>query len=83
MGVHGKPIWLPDYSGKAPDVNGFTAEILKSGGENMISMLHIFMTHFWGKGSVPQDWIDALLVSLFKSGSQDICGNFRGIFFLL
>ena len=66
-------------SGKAPDANGFTAEILKCGGENMISMLHILMTHFWEEGLVPQDWVDALLVSLFKSGSQDICGNFRGI----
>ena len=66
-------------SGKAPDINGFTAEILKSGGENMISMLHKLMSHFWEEGSVLQEWVDALLVSLFKSGSQDICGNFRGI----
>ena len=66
-------------SGKAPDMNGFTAEILKCGGDNMISMLHQLMTHFWEKGSVPQEWVDALLVSLYKSGGQDICGNFRGI----
>ena len=26
-------------SGKAPDINGFTAEIVKSGGENMITLL--------------------------------------------
>ena len=66
-------------SGKAPDMNGFTAEILKSGGANMHSMLHHLMTHFWEKESVPQEWVDALLVSLFKSGGHDVCGNFRGI----
>ena len=66
-------------SGKAPDMNGFTAEILKCGGDNMFSLLHHLMVHFWEKESVPQDWVDALLVSLFKSGGQDICGNFRGI----
>ena len=66
-------------SGKAPDINGFTSEILKCGGENMITMLHQLMTHFWEKNSVPQEWIDAVLVSLFKSGVRDQCGNFRGI----
>ena len=66
-------------SGKAPDINGFTAEIVKSGGDNMIEMLNHLMSHYWDKGSVPQEWIDAVLVNLHKSGGQDICGNFRGI----
>ena len=43
----------------------------------MFSLLHHLMVHFWEKESLP--WVDALLVSLFKSGGQDICGNFRGI----
>ena len=66
-------------SGKAPDINGFTAEIVKSGGDKMIEMIHQLMSHYWEKGSVPQEWIDAVLISLYKSGGQDICGNFRGI----
>ena len=66
-------------SGKAPDVNGFTAEIVKSGGEYMTEMIHNLMSHYWEKESVPQEWIDAILVSLHKSGGQDTCGNFRGI----
>ncbi|MEE8289810.1 MAG: reverse transcriptase family protein, partial [Nitrosomonadaceae bacterium] len=66
-------------SGKAPDMNGLTAELLKSGGEAMITMLHTLMLHYWKMESVPQDWVDAILVSLYKSGQRDQCGNFRGI----
>ena len=60
-------------------ISMFTVEILKSGEDKIISMLHKLMSHFREEGSVPQEWVDALLASLFKSGSQDICGNFRGI----
>ena len=66
-------------NGKAPDINGLTAEVIKSGGDSMVNMLHQLVCHHWEKGSVPQEWIDAVLVSLYKSGGQDICGNFRGI----
>ena len=32
---------------------------------------------------VSHEWIDATVVSLFKSGLRDVCGNFRGISLLL
>ena len=66
-------------SNKAPDINGFTSEILQCGGLDMIQMLHQLISYYWEKDSVPQEWIDAVLVSLHKSGAHDQCGNFRGI----
>ena len=34
-----------------------------------------------GKGDpIPQDWIDAILISLYKGkGSKNVCGQYRGI----
>ena len=64
---------------KAPGIDGLTAEILKCGGKRMDELLHKLILHYWRKQSVPQDWIDAILISLHKSGVRDNCGNFRGI----
>ena len=45
----------------------------------MTKMLIHLICHHWEKGSVPQEWIDAVLVSLYKSGGQDKWNNFTGI----
>ena len=65
-------------TGKSPGLDGLTSEILKSGGEKMIDLLLELILHYWETGA-PQDWIDATLISLYKSGPRDQCGNFRGI----
>lgn len=66
-------------SGKSPGLDGLTSEILKSGGEKMTDLLHEIILHYWISEETPQDWIDATLISLYKSGPRDQCGNFRGI----
>ena len=63
---------------KAPGMDGITAEILKYGGEKIIDLLHVVILDVW-ETEAPQDWRDAVLVSLYKKGSKSDCGNFRGI----
>ena len=63
---------------KVPGMNGITAEILKNGGEKMIDLLKQIIQRVW-ENEVPQDWRDAILVSLNKKGSTSDCSNFRGI----
>ena len=36
------------------------------------------VSHVWDS-STPQDWKDAILVSLFMKGERSECGNFQGI----
>ena len=33
----------------------------------------------WEEGSVPQEWKDANIVTIFKKGDRTQCGNYRGI----
>ena len=54
------------------------AEILKNGGEKMMELLEQVIQSVWDS-EVPQDWRDAILVSLYKKGSKSDCSNFRGI----
>ena len=41
--------------------------------------VHHMIQHCWLTEVVSQEWIDPTLVSLYKSGQRDDCGNFRGI----
>ena len=63
---------------KVPGMDGITAEILKNGGEKRIDLLEQVIQSVW-ESEVPQDWRDAILVSLYKKGSKSDCSNFRGI----
>ena len=65
-------------NGKAPGMDRITAEILKYGGASMDVMLHEVVSKAWESGA-PQDWKDAIMVSIFKKGLTDDCGNYRGI----
>ena len=66
---------------KALGMDGITAEILKCGGEEMIDLLEQVIHNVW-ESETPQDWRDAIFVSLHKKRSKSNCGNFRGIFLL-
>ena len=65
-------------TGKAPGMDGISVELLMHGGERMHEMLLQVISFVWNNES-PQDWKDAILVNIFKSGTTSDCGNFRGI----
>ena len=44
----------------------------------MIDLLEQVIQSEW-ESEVPQDWRDAILVSLYKKGSKSDSSNFRGI----
>ena len=81
-----KKRWCEHYSellNRHPVVNesgmdGITAEILKNGGEKIIDLLEQVIQSVW-ESKVPQDWRDAILVSLYKKGSKSDCCSFMGI----
>ena len=65
-------------SNKTSGMDGITAEILKNGGEKIIDLLEQVIQSVW-ESKVPQDWRDAILVSLYKKGSKSDCCSFMGI----
>lgn len=66
-------------TGKAPGKDGITAELLKQGGDCIVELLYGIFQKVWENDTTPKDWRDAILVSLYKKGPRDLCGNYRGI----
>ena len=66
--------------GKAPGVDGVRAEMLKEGGVTVVEwLLRVFIVCFV-LSVVPEDWVLAIIIPLFK-GKGDVhdCSNYRGI----
>ena len=67
-------------SGKAPGIDGITAEMFKSAGPVALAAFHTLLTNIWEEEELPKDFRDATVVSLFKNkGSKNDCNNYRGI----
>ena len=63
--------------GKAPERDGIPAEAQKCGVQ-LTNYLHKLIQEIWDAQKVPQDWMDASIVPLFRKD----CGNYRGILLL-
>ena len=67
-------------TGKAPGLDGIPVELLLHGGENLLNALKHLILCVWSDKPMPQDWIDAVLVILYKGkGKKSLCGSYRGI----
>jgi hypothetical protein len=64
---------------KCAGEDGIPAEIFKYGGDVIRELLHQIICQIWKEAQVPQDWIDALIIKLFKKKDPLDCGNYRGI----
>jgi len=53
-------------SGKVPGIDGLPAEVFKAGSLNLITKLTHLFQNIWNKRSVPQEFMDALVVHIFK-----------------
>ena len=69
-------------SGKALGLVGIPVELLQHGSESMLSSIHNVFTFSWKGTQIPQDWVDGILLSIFKGkGSKSECDHYRGITF--
>lgn len=86
-GVHITP---PDYdevclaikrlkNNKAPGDDGISAELFKTGGQELIKRVHMLLNKIWSDESMPSDWNLSILCSIHKKGDPTICTNYRGI----
>ena len=67
-------------TGKAPGLDGIPVELLLYGGDKIALAIHAIIKGVWQGSPLPQDWIDAILISLFKGkGHKSVCGDYRGI----
>ena len=67
-------------TGKAPGLDGIPVELLRCGGDNIATAVYTFILGVWHGDPVLQDWVDAIMLPLYKGkGSKSNCGNYRGI----
>ena len=65
---------------KAPGICSITAEMLKSGGDNIILWLTHIINHVWVQERLPDDWRRGIILPFWKrKGDRMICSNHRGI----
>ena len=67
-------------SGKAAGEDGIPAEVLKHGGPSLKAELLKLFNYCLESMALPQDFKDALIVTIYKKkGDRSECGNQRGI----
>ena len=63
--------------GKSPGIDGIPAEVYQHGGEAVFYKLQDLFTNCWEKGTLPQDFRDAVIVSLYENkGEKSECSNY-------
>ena len=66
--------------GKSPGVDEITSEMLIYGGESVLEWLLRVCKVCVSEGRVPNDWMKAIIVPLYKGkGDKSDCKNYRGI----
>ena len=67
-------------NGKAPDLCGITAEMLKASRDYGILWLTSVIKQLWQTRVIPPDWKKEIILPIYKrKGSPKDCKNYRGI----
>ena len=64
---------------KAPGADQITSEMVKYGGPYFQKKLHTLIAKVWESEKAPQDWKDAVIVTLYKKNDASDCDNYRGL----
>ena len=64
--------------GKSPGDDNIPAELIKNGGEAMISSLtSIICNKIWETGEWPTPWTKSMIINVPNKGNLQICNNYR------
>ncbi|GAQ79205.1 reverse transcriptase-related protein with [Klebsormidium nitens] len=66
-------------NGKSADLQGFTAELLKAGEDELVGGLVGVFNKVFEEGVFPASWNEGVLVAIFKKGYPSDYGNYRTV----
>ena len=64
---------------KSPRSDGFTAEMIQEGGEQLVRQIYWLYNKAWSEGTIPVEWSKSILVPIPKRGNLIQCENYRTI----
>ena len=64
---------------KAAGADNLSAELFKTGGEELIGSMHQLLSKIWLEESMPSEWSLSTICPILKKGDPGICANYRGI----
>ena len=65
--------------GKSAGVDNIPAELVKAGGESVITTLTTICYKIWQTGEWPTQWTQSLVITLPKKGNLQQCQNYQTI----
>ncbi|VDP43352.1 unnamed protein product [Heligmosomoides polygyrus] len=65
--------------GTAPGPDGISADLLRTGGSALCSLLAKHFNHYLRLGRIPDSWKESKTVLIFKKGQQENINNYRPI----
>lgn len=67
---------------KSPGVDNITSEMLKACPDTTAQLLHPLFSKIWETETLPEEWLQGILVTVPKKGDLSQCRNYRGIMLL-
>jgi hypothetical protein len=68
---------LKEY--KSPGSDQIPAELIRAGGEMLLSLIHNIINSILNKEEVPDQWKESIIVPIHKNGDKTDCNNDHGI----
>ena len=66
-------------NGKSPCVDEIVAELIKNGGDHVITYFYKLCALIWNKREWPDDWVKSIFIPIPKKGDIQQCCNNRAI----
>jgi hypothetical protein len=63
----------------SPGSDQIPAEIIQSGGEILVSVMHKHINSIWNKEELTDQWNESIILPIHKKGDKTDCNNYRGI----
>jgi sorting nexin-29 len=68
---------------RSPGIVQIPAELIQAGRNTLRSDIHKFINCIWNKEELPEQWMEFIIVPIYKKGDKKDCSNYRGISLLL
>jgi hypothetical protein len=62
---------------KSPSIDQIPAELIKAGGEMLLSTIHKLINSVWNKEELPDQWKESIIVPIHKRGDKVDCKNYQ------